>query len=213
MGLAEFQRLLGRLYTDPALRARFEADRRAVAREFGLDDDDSAGVVGLSVGQIGRFAEALVAKRRNEVEKLLPWTRGALGPARFTALFRRHAAGYVPAGPKKHRHDALEFANLLARETGAGPDWLTDLVRLEAALLVAGGAPRRLVARRFRYAPDDLARIGELGSDATAAPPPCPTLCLWFRASRRGRVRLLRLSTPRGRWFRPSLAGARPGRA
>ncbi len=211
MGLTDFQHLLGRLYTDPALLARFEADSRAVAHEFGLDTSDVAQLACLSVEQIRRFADALVVKRANEVKKLLPWTHHALGPARFAALFRRHAAAYVPAGLRKQRDDAVQFAACIEREASPAPTWLIDLARLEATLLTVGDPSRRFVARRFRHALADLARMGQ--ADSGTFPPPRATLCLWLRPFRQGRAHRLCLSMPRMRWPWPFVAMGRPGRA
>jgi hypothetical protein len=211
MGLTEFQHLLGRLYTDPALLARFEADSRAVAHEFGLDTSDVAQLACLSVEQIRRFADALVVKRANEVKKLLPWTHHSLGPERFAALFRRHAAGYVPAGLRKHRDDAVKFVALIEREVGPAPTWLIDLARLEATLLTVGDPSRRFVARRFRHALADLARVGR-GDPGTVLPPRA-TICLWLRPLRRGPAYRRCLSVPQMRWLWPFVAIGRPGRA
>lgn len=194
MGLAEFQHLLARLYTDRDLRQRFHADPRAVAGEFGLDETDVARLRDLSSRQVSQFADSLLAKRCNEVEKLLPWIHRALGPARFSSLFQHHAAHFLPTGNKKHREDALQFVALLERQLGVEPPWLIDLARLEAAIVTAHTPARRLVMRWLRYAPRDLALIGSLNPNASLSRR--PTLCMWFRARRFGRVHAIQFSLP-----------------
>ncbi len=132
MGLAESQKFLARLSTDPALRARFASDPVAVATEFGLSFDERRSFEELTPGPITGFAGSLIGKRRGEVESLLPLTVRALGPDRFARLFRQHAANFVPAGIKKHRDDAVTFARWLAREV-ADPAWLAERVVAEAS--------------------------------------------------------------------------------
>ncbi len=190
MGLAESQKFLARLSTDPALRARFASDPVAVATEFGLSFDERRSFEELTPGPITGFAGSLIGKRRGEVESLLPLTVRALGPDRFARLFRQHAANFVPAGIKKHRDDAVTFARWLAREV-ADPAWLADLASLEAAALRTYSQGRRLDCVALKYRPTDLVQ-------ATAANP-IPrraSLVIWFRISRNGRLRQVIFSRP-----------------
>jgi hypothetical protein len=196
MGLAHWQDLLARLYTDAALRERFAADPQAVGREFGLGPEEAARLAELSTAQLRHFAASLVTKRRREVEKQLPLARRALREAVFAELFRRHAAAFHPAGARKHRDDAVAFAAVLERAARAGeigPAWVADLVRYEAATLVMGDPSRLWAARRFRHSLVDLVRDGLEGG---GAPPSRTSLVLWFRLARRGRVRRLVLALP-----------------
>ncbi len=192
MGLAESQRLLARLATDAALRARFAADPATVAAESGMDPAGSATLAALPIGPLDDFAGSLINKRRGEVGSLLPMTVRALGLGRFAALFRRHALGTVPAGIKKHRDDAVAFAASLAAGS-VDPPWIVDLARLESAALLSHGAARRWTALRLRHRPADLARAAASGGPA---PGPSPALVCWFRLTPRGRLRRAVLTLP-----------------
>lgn len=189
MGLGESQRLLARLSTDADLRSRFADDPAGVAAGFGLSPTEA---LALPFGQVEEFARSLVSKRRGEVESLLPLTCRALGSAKFADLFFRHARGYVPAGIKKHRDDAVAFAKFLAGSEVALA-WVIDLARFEAAALLAHDPARRCVLARLRHHPADLAR-----SATGEGRPPAgrPTLVAWSRWTRGGRLRLIVLSWP-----------------
>ena len=191
MGLAEAQRLLARIATDPSLRARFAADPAGVAAEFGLSPVEAESFAGLPGGPLDEFARSLIRKRLREVEALLPLTTQAIGRARFAALFRRHARDFVPTGIKKHRDDAVELADFLVRE-GVEPSWLVDLARLEAAGLLAHDPARRWVVLRLRHHPADLARSAIEGG---SAPEPRLAWLAWFRSG--GSLRRIVLARPR----------------
>ena len=192
MGLAETQRLLARLYTDAPLRARFAADPAAVAAEFGLVPEEAASLASMPLGPLDDFAASLVRKRRGEVESLLPLASKVLGPARFAELFRRHALGHVPLGIKKHRDDAIAFAESLTRG-GIDPPWLLDLARLEAGSLLAHDPARRRLVLRLGHHPLDLARAATGGGPT---PKPRPTLIVWFRPWSKGQLRRVVLTRP-----------------
>jgi hypothetical protein len=192
MGLAEAQRLLAGLATDAELRDRFAADPVGVAAEFGLSPAEASSFAGLHQGQLDEFARSLIQKRFREVESLLPLTAGAVGPARFAALFRRHAGVHVPQGIKKHRDDAVAFADFLVREK-VEPPWLAELARLEAAALLAHDPARRWLVIRLGHHPSDLARAAAEGGPA---PRPRPTYVAWFRPSSGGRLRRVVLALP-----------------
>jgi hypothetical protein len=192
--------MLARLYTDAALRARFFDDPEAVGAELGLGWDDLTRLGPLSEAQVGRFARSLWSKRRKEVEKALPLTLLALGEDRFATLFLRHASGPVPSGVQKHRADAIAFAAFLEDEADAGhlgPAWVVDLMRYEAARLLAWDSTRRWLVLRLRHTLDDLVQAALGGGDP--APRSCPTLAVWFRPTRRGQLRNVALSLPRWR--------------
>ncbi|WP_435017727.1 hypothetical protein TA3x_005347 [Tundrisphaera sp. TA3] len=192
MGLAERQRLLARLATDAGLRDRFADDPAAATAELGLSPDDAGWLAALSSGPLALFAGSLIAKRRGEVAKLLPGTARALGPARFSERFRRHASDRpIPGGPRKHRDDALGFAATIGRDAG-DPPWVADLARLEAGALRAHDPARRLAAVGLGHHPADLA----LALDSGVLPGRRPTLILWVRPRRGGRLRRLVVARP-----------------
>ncbi|HWE37279.1 MAG TPA: hypothetical protein VG406_11990 [Isosphaeraceae bacterium] len=197
MGLAESQALLARLLVDAALRERFVADPTGVAAAFGLDAEEASGLARASADQVAWFADSLVRKRRGAVAKCLPLTRRALGGDRFDSLFRRHAAAFIPGGVARHRDDAIAFADLLGRVEDIATTWLGDLVRLEAASLRASEPVRRWSQCRLRHRPDAVLRAALDGADPP--PRPCPCLIVWFRTTRRGRLRRLVLAPPRWR--------------
>ncbi len=184
MGLAESQRLLARLSTDAPLRVRFAADPAAVLAEFGLSAEEAATFAALPLDQLDDFAGSLIAKRRGEVESLLPLTFKAIGPSRFSALFRRHAASFVPVGIKKHRDDAVAFAAFLGR-AAIDPPWHAEVARVEAAALLAHDPARRWRFLRLRHHPQELAR----SATSRETPRSRPTLIVWFRLGRQGRLR------------------------
>ena len=192
MGLVEVQRALARLYTDGALRGRFFAHLRPVSQELGLSDDEAAQIATISAIQVGRFADSLVAKRRHEVEKLLPLTRRVLG-REFSAEFARYASAPVPDGMHRHREDAIAFAAFLGNSDGRpGPPWAMDLLRYERSWLEAGSSRRRWLVRRFQYPVGRLAR--NLVEDTVLPSVPFqPTLGVWFRLGRHGPLRHLLL--------------------
>jgi hypothetical protein len=196
MGLAESQRLLARLYTDAALRARFAADPVGVAGEFGLTSEEAKSLASLPIDQLDDFAGSLIRKRRGEVESLLPMTLRALEAARFASMFRRFVGGYVPIGIKKHRDDAVAFATFLAREV-TDPPWLGDLARFEAASILARDPARRWTFLRLRHHPLDLARAS---SDRSIEPRPRWTWIVWFRLAASGRLRRVIFPGGWNRW-------------
>jgi hypothetical protein len=107
---------------------------------------------------------------------------------------------------KKHRDDAAAFAAFVARAVCGGevqPAWVADLIRYEAAWLVARDPDRRWTACRLRHAVGDLERATLEGE---GAPGPRPTLALWFRPLRSGKPWRLTLSMPR--WW-PRIATLR----
>lgn len=105
---------LARLLADPALRARFHADRRATLVELLSQPSDRALLATLDADGLERQAQALVAKRRGEVARLLPQTF-ARGGGSVCAEFEHHATRFWPVGHRRHLEDALAFAGHLRR--------------------------------------------------------------------------------------------------
>jgi hypothetical protein len=112
MSVLEVQRLLARLYTDPALLKEYIADRAVFsARHAGRD----AELIGeIDSRQLEFFASSLRVKRAGEVKKLLRMTVAALG-SRFAEEFEGYAALFIPAGERKHLADAMAFCEHLIR--------------------------------------------------------------------------------------------------
>lgn len=197
MGLAETQKFLARLYTDAGLRRRFFADPLKTGEEFGLGRDDAQQLARLSARQVNFFADSLHAKRLQEVRDLLPLTVRALG-ARAASLFGDYAETNLPRGISKHREDAAAFADYLAEGGalgGADSEWVADLARYEKTWLKAADMTRGLIARRFRFAVNELARDVGRG-DGPPALRRKTTLAAWFRLSPGRRLRHLVLRLP-----------------
>jgi hypothetical protein len=179
MGLAELQTALARLYTDDAWRAEFFRDPAHTGAQAGLTPQETAQLAAMSEKEVDFFARTLHNKRLNEIHKLLPHTRHALGPA-FDAAFRAYAPAYQPDGTKKHRDDALAFVAYLAQTQADAPAWASDVLRYEAARLLSLQPGRILLARRFRHALKPL--LAGL-SQAETAPAVVPRLnfAVWLR--------------------------------
>jgi hypothetical protein len=150
MGLAEHQAALARLYTNAPARREFYADPDLAGRRWGLDAAEIAQLSAIRP-QIEAFAGSLIAKRRNEVAKILPATCRSLGD-RFAGLFREHAEAFIPAGIHRHDGDALAFARFLCvpGRTPGLPAAMRDIARWEAALVQVRQSGRPLL-RLFRY--------------------------------------------------------------
>lgn len=184
MGLAQSQFVLAQLYTNTELRERFFANPQVIGTELGLSCDEAQQLSQLSQNQVNLFANSLKWKRLAEVRELLPRTAQALGK-NFTALFWRYAETYLPQGIKKHRDDAIAFANFIqkvAREEGIDPPFL-DLVRYEKAWLLAHEPTNYLTLCWLRYAVDIEKEV--LVRRAIA---------LWFRIKPQGKLRHIVIS-------------------
>ncbi|MBD2775314.1 hypothetical protein [Iningainema tapete] len=175
MGLVQSQFVLAQLYTNTEFRERFFANPQLVCTELGLTCDEVQQLSQLSQNQVNLFANSLKWKRLGEIRELLPRTAQALGK-NFTALFWRYAETYLPQGIKKHREDAIAFANFIqkvALSEGITPH-LLDLVRYEKAWLKAHEQTNFLTVCWLRYAVDEV-----LVRRAIA---------IWFRLSPRGKL-------------------------
>ncbi len=112
MSLRSEQDLLARLYTDPDLRRRFMGEPKDVGRDFGVAAETAAQLAAVAGDELDYFSETLFWKRFNEVAKLLPESRAAIGDG-FEQRFREFAAGFVPDSIRKHLDDAYEFTGYL----------------------------------------------------------------------------------------------------
>jgi hypothetical protein len=186
MGLAQTQQVLAQLYTNTEFRERFFANPQAVGGELGLSCDEAQQLAQVSVQEVNIFANSLKWKRLGEIRDLLPRTAKALGK-NFNTLFWRYAQTYLPTGVKKHREDAIAFANFInnvAQNENLEPTWLGDLVRYERAWLLAYEPVSRFNICWFRHA---------IHSDFNAQ----PTLAIWLRLSGRSQLRHFILTLPK----------------
>ncbi|BAY88815.1 MULTISPECIES: hypothetical protein [unclassified Tolypothrix] len=175
MGLAQTQQVLAQLYTNTEFRNSFFANPKVVGAELGLSDAEIENLSQLATAQVNLFANSLKWKRLNLLSKLLPRTAIALGK-NFKTLFWRYAETYIPQGIKKHRQDAIAFADFITQTSpleGLEPIWLSDLVRYEQAWLLAEELNHGLKVRWFRYAVDKLGNGEEIH--------PQLTICVWWR--------------------------------
>ncbi|BAZ52158.1 hypothetical protein NIES4103_48170 [Nostoc sp. NIES-4103] len=182
MGLAQTQQVLAQLYTNTEFRERFFANPQAVGAELGLSCDEAQQLAEVSAKEVGIFANSLKWKRLGEVRELLPRTARVLGK-NFTALFWRYAEKHLPKGIKKHREDAIAFANFIiqvAQKEGIEPVWLRDLVRYEKTWLLAYEPATYLKVCWFRYP------INKLGNSQTINPQ--PTIAIWLRLRARSQL-------------------------
>lgn len=108
--LVEWQRVLGKLYTEAEVRRCFLNSPRSVAEVLGLDQE-VAEALRTSVGaELRQFGESLRRKRLKEARAWLP---GLRDHPDFEALFSAHAEQPIPAGYHKPREDARAFARAL----------------------------------------------------------------------------------------------------
>lgn len=192
MSIAQTQQVLAQLYTNTQLRERFFANPQAVGTELGLSCDEAQQLSQLSQTQVNLFANSLKWKRLGEVRELLPRTAQALGK-NFTVLFWRYAETYLPQGIKKHRDDAIAFANFIqkvAPSEGIDPPFL-DLVRYEKASLKAHEPTNYLTVCWLRYAVDIEKEVLVLRA-----------IAIWFRLSPRGQLRHIVISPQASLWMR-----------
>ena len=123
MGLADTQRLLARLYTDPRVREQFFAHPATVAAQLSVPPADLHVLSHLPRTEITRFARSLQNKRLGDTAKLLPLTRRALGrhfAPRFLAWADRGAGVPPAAAPNSQR--AAEISTTSATPTRCGPE-------------------------------------------------------------------------------------------
>lgn len=190
MGLATNQEWLARLFTDARLREAMLAHPEGLGRALDLEADETVHLA----RELDLFSKCLIHKRRGEVEKLLGLSRQAIGSQEFGALFMRFARQFVAYGVKKHRTDAIAFAEFLRRSGSVTFPWIHDLIAYEAAMLAASDRDRRLIINLSRHALVDLALAAQ---DQGTSPPIRNTLSVWLRLGRGGRLRRFAISLPR----------------
>ena len=196
MALADIQRILTRVLTSPEIRERL----RSEAEHLNEDPRDEAihAVLSIPTSQLTHYAEALVNKRCRAAGKCLPATLQMLGSYRFRERFRHHATETWPAGPARHREDAIAFADKIRR--APEPEWteeVIDLAAFEGAALRARDPARRIVAILVRYAPEDLIRATT--SRRGAGLSRRPTVVIWIRLRKGGPSMTIRFSIPQSR--------------
>jgi hypothetical protein len=183
MGLAQTQQVLAQLYTNSELRKRFFANPQTVGAELGLSECETEQLSRLSVQEVNVFANSLKWKRLGEVRELLPRTARVLGK-NFTTLFWRYAETHLLQDIKKHREDAIAFANFIAKvaqQEGIDPAWVSDLARYEKTWLLVYELQHGLQVCWFRYP------VGSLGStDMNLSQ---LTIAVWWRFSGRWSLR------------------------
>jgi hypothetical protein len=192
MGLAEVQSALARLYIDSTLRDRFFAEPSAVAAELGLDAEEARGLARLPRRQVEQFADSLRRKRRGQVRRVIPIAARSIGASRFAELFERYATESAPRGSKADLDDVAGFVDTIRRWVDQfEPPWAVDMARYELAWRQAVRAGRVPIARIFQFPVGTLA-IGRQSEPVARR----ITLALWWRPTRRGRVRHIVISIP-----------------
>jgi len=198
MALIDMQRILTRVLTSPELRERLRAEGENFNKNEDPRNEEIYALMKIPAIQLARYAEALVNKRCRAVGKCLPATLRMLGSDRFRERFRLHAAEIWPAGPARHRDDAIAFADKICR--APEPEWtaeVIDLAAYEAAALRARDPTRRIVAILIRYAPEELIRAPTERREASLRRQ--PTVLVWIRLRKGGPSKAIRFSMPQSR--------------
>ncbi|MBX7170108.1 MAG: hypothetical protein K1X72_04060 [Pyrinomonadaceae bacterium] len=112
MSLLEQQNFLARIFTDETLRQTFWENPQIVGIENGLDEVEIVQIKSIIPEDLNFFADSLLHKRLNEVEKLLPLTKKILEKD-FGKYFREFSQIFQPITVKKHLEDAIEFCKYL----------------------------------------------------------------------------------------------------
>ncbi len=99
---------IAHLLSDRRLRLEFSQDRLRVAAALDLPPADRDLLIAIDVASLNQQADALVAKRRAEVARIIPETWTRLGPE-ARACFDDFAVTCWPSGHLRHPHDALAF--------------------------------------------------------------------------------------------------------
>ncbi len=200
MGLAQEQRVLARLVTEPALRLLLLQDPERFGVELGLDLREVAWIEAISSKQLTRYADALRNKRRNEVAKLLPLSCRVLGETTYAALFHRHQRRQDAARTEGLRAEAIDFSSFAAetlRKEGTEMTWAVDLLKIEGARLATRDDSRSLLLVRLNH------RVADLVCHAIEARPEPPrlrpSLLVGVRLARSWRQRWAAIPLPT--WF------------
>lgn len=183
MSLAEQQRLLARLYTDPEIRRQLDEDPAALAAGLGVEGATAENLTAVA-DEIDEFAQALHRKRFGSIRKALPATSKALGK-RFREAFIEHAEVFIPSGTDKIRRDILAFERFLDERLTGEDVWIRELLRWEAAWVRANDPRFRFRMLFFRSAE---------AAQARGAPESWrPEVIVWWRLpGKRLRYRALR---------------------
>jgi hypothetical protein len=199
MNLSELQRIMARLVTEPVLRERFLDDPASAASTLGWDAEPARALATIPASRLRHYGDALVNKRCRETARSLPMTCRALGCTRFRELFRDHAAGSTTRGVRRHRDDAIAFAEGLRShraDVTKAPSWVADLAAYEAASLRAGDPRHKIVLVRLGHWPQDLVHAALSGIAAATVPRRC-TFIAWIRLRKMGPPRQFPLAIPR----------------
>lgn len=148
MSLLEQQNFLARVYTDENLRRKFLAAPGKIGRENDLNESEISEILEIFPDEINRFAESLIWKRLQEVEKILPLTKQNLG-ADFIKFFREFAPTFNSTSVKKHLEDALAFAAFLQHQNLS--PLAKNITKFERAKLEFYALRKNLVVRRFDF--------------------------------------------------------------
>ncbi len=149
MGLVEVQKTLAQLYTSRELREKFLASPKTVAKDLGLNPKDLEQLTQLSTFHLREFSESLHYKRMGEVRDLLPFTSKSL-KTKFSELFLKFADTYLPSGVKKHRDDAIAFAEFISKKSDC-LDWCKEIAIYEATRLKLAESSKVLIFRLFHF--------------------------------------------------------------
>lgn len=202
MSLEQQQAVLARLLTDATFRQRWLKNPHALDPSTGLSPDEHHLLSSLPAELLTYQAQALLNKRRQELQKLLPLTFRGLGENART-LHAHFAETYLPTGLTPHRTEALQFAHWLRQHTQQDrplhPE-LGELARYEAALL-AGYEPGRWGGlHHFALHLQDWKQGLEAGQSVAQlrhSIRPGKTLLLWMRLGQHGILRRWLISSRR----------------
>jgi hypothetical protein len=188
MGLAQYQAVLARIYTDEEFQQSLSNNNSQDLHSLDLTDNEKQNILALlTMGQrLGEFASSLVAKRRNEVGKQLPVTKDILTRRKlWRDEFKNFAAKNNFSGPRKHQLDAIAFARYSANlEEIKKLKWLPQMINYEADCIEAWINPRKLVVKIYTYPVHILnhERIHHSNAE-TLRPKSRLTVCTWVRAT------------------------------
>jgi uncharacterized protein len=175
--LGQTQALLGRLFTQAALRREFFAHPERAALDFGLTADEASTLKAVDAKSVARFVDSLRQKRLADARTTLPMTARALG-AEFDQLLMPELD--APPSSGRHRDDAARLLACIEQggDAGSVSPWIVDLARYEMAFVAATRPGAVLILRCFRWPPRRLAAAALYGVDAGA---PRRAIGLWLR--------------------------------
>ena len=157
MSLLEQQNLLARLYTDESLRRAFLSDPTGTAAQFGLSPTEIEDIERVLPDELTGFAESLLRKRMNEVEKMLPLIKKALG-VDFEPLFAKYVQTTPESKELKRIGDALAFCAFVSRETTG---WIKETAEFERGRIEFNSDRRNFVFKRLDGKYHVLLKVGK----------------------------------------------------